>query len=137
MKCRFCSYSCDVERKRDDADKTEAARLIKVLGQYRLSTNEKMLVSWIGGEPFLWKPLFGLTKELNGYGIDVSTTTHGLSLSREDIRQEVVNSFSEIVFSLDGFKGFDDNVRQFDGHFDIATKNIAALNAERKAAAAP
>lgn len=135
MKCLFCSYSIDVKRKRNDADEAEVARVLKVLGQHKRETKEDMLISWIGGEPFLWKPLLPLTKELTEeYGIDASTTTNGLILSQKDIRQEIIKYFSEVVFSLDGFSKCNDRVRQYAGHFRTVTENIAALDYERKAA---
>lgn len=134
MKCLFCSYSNDVKRQRNDADEVEVSRLIKILGEYKKETNDNILVSWIGGEPFLWKPLLVYTKELrNTYEVEVSTTTNGLMLSLENIRQEIIKYFSEIVISLDGFAVCNDRVRQYKGHFHTVTNNIVALNRERKA----
>lgn len=133
MKCLFCSYSSGVKRQRKDADEAEVSRLIKILGEYRKETKENLLISWIGGEPFLWKPMLEFTKELKHYGIEVSTTTNGLLLSLENVRLEVIKYFSEIVISLDGFALCDDRVRQYEGHFKTVTENIAALDRERKA----
>lgn len=127
MKCRFCSYSTQVERLRSDADEAEIERLCNVLGEYRRQTGEDILVSWIGGEPFLWKNIIPFSEKLRGYGIDVSTTTNGLLLNKKELRTGVLDNFSELVFSLDGFDEFDDAVRQHYGHFDAVSKNIKAL----------
>lgn len=127
MKCKFCSYSTEVERVRSDADSAEAERLCTVLGEYRRLTGEEMLVSWIGGEPFLWKDIVPLSEKLHGYGIKVSATTNGLPMNKKELQKVVLENFSELVFSLDGFNECDDAVRQYFGHFDTVSKNIKTL----------
>jgi MoaA/NifB/PqqE/SkfB family radical SAM enzyme len=64
MRCKFCSYSCDVERKRDNADDIEVKRLMTILSEYRKSSSREMLISWIGGEPFLWKNIISFSRIL-------------------------------------------------------------------------
>lgn len=56
MKCKFCSYSIEVIRQRNDADLEEVERLSNILGKYKQNTGEEMLISFIGGEPLLWEP---------------------------------------------------------------------------------
>ncbi|MDE7360847.1 MAG: radical SAM protein [Oscillospiraceae bacterium] len=127
MKCRFCSYSTEVERVRGSADDTEAERLCGVFGDYKRQTGTDMLVSWIGGEPFLWKNIIPFSEMLHGYGINVSTTTNGLLLDRIELQRSVVDCFSEVVFSLDGFEDCNDIVRQQYGHFEEVSRNIRTL----------
>ncbi len=134
MNCLFCSYSNEVKRLRNDADYDEVSSLIDVLGKYKQQTNCEILVSWIGGEPFLFKEILPLSKKLMTLGIDVSTTTNGILLSSEKIRKNVIENFSEIVFSLDGFQKCNDRIRKMSGHFDLVVQNITRLNQERKAA---
>ena len=131
MKCQFCSYSTQVERLRNDADEAEIERLCKVLGEYKSRTGEDILVSWIGGEPFLWRNIIPFSEKLHGYGIGVSTTTNGLLLNKKELQSGVLKSFSELVFSLDGFGECDDAVRQYFGHFDTVSKNIKTLVEKR------
>ncbi len=127
MKCRFCSYSTQAERTRGDADEAEIERLCTVLGEYRRQTGGKILVSWIGGEPFLWKNIIPFSEKLRGFGIDVSATTNGLLFNKKELQKGVLDNFSELVFSLDGFDECDDAVRQYYGHFDTVSKNIKVL----------
>ena len=131
MKCQFCSYSTQVERLRNDADEAEIERLCAVLGEYKRMTGEDMLVSWIGGEPFLWKDIITFSEKLHGHGIGVSTTTNGLLLNKKELQSGVLKYFSELVFSLDGFSECDDAVRQYFGHFDAVSKNIKTLADKR------
>lgn len=131
MKCQFCSYSTEVDRVRGNADETEIERLCAVLGEYRKQTGEDMLVSWIGGEPFLWTNIIPFSEKLHGYGIDVSATTNGLLMNKKELQSGVLKCFSELVFSLDGFADCDDAVRQYFGHFDAVSKNIKTLADKR------
>lgn len=62
-------------------------------------------ISFIGGEPFLWKPISKLSKIMaTEYGVEISTTTNGILLSKEEVRKNVIDYFSEIVISVDGFE---------------------------------
>jgi MoaA/NifB/PqqE/SkfB family radical SAM enzyme len=132
MKCKFCSYSCDVERKRDSADDIEVNRLMSVISEYRKSSDKEILISWIGGEPFLWKNIISFSKVLFENGIEVSTTTNGLLLNDSDTITNISKYFSEIVFSIDSFKECDDDVRSCKGHFETVTRNIRMLDSVRK-----
>lgn len=127
MKCGFCSYSAEVDRERFAADCAKAAGLCDILGEYRRMTGEKMLVNWIGGEPFLWEGIIPLSEKLHSYGIGVGAETNGLPLGKKDLRKAVIKSFSEINFGLDGFDDCNDAVRRHFGHFDSVSKNIKAL----------
>jgi MoaA/NifB/PqqE/SkfB family radical SAM enzyme len=133
MSCGFCSYSKDVQRKRDTAIVGEVEKFIAVLGKYKDETAREVLVSWIGGEPFLWKHLIPFSKMLHEeFNIKVSATTNGLPLSDPKIRASVIEYFSEIVFSLDGLPEFNDRVRDYKWHFDSVAENICRLKQEMK-----
>lgn len=130
--CRFCSYSREVERRRDEADGQEIERVSEVLGDYKQLTGDHILVSWIGGEPFLRKDIFELSKNLNSRGIEISATTNGIPLDK-NMLSDIDQYFSEIVFSLDGFEEHSDTVRQFDGYFQTVTQKIRLLDQMRNA----
>jgi len=53
MNCLFCSYSNEIQRQRDVANNSDISRFLKVLGTYKNESDQEILVSWIGGEPFL------------------------------------------------------------------------------------
>lgn len=132
MSCLFCSYSNDVHRKRDTANEDDVSRLLNILGDYKRERKQDILISWIGGEPFLWKPIMAYSKAMKeDYGIDISTTTNGLLLASKQLRSDVLDCFSEIVFSLDGFRESNDRIRKLDGHFDIVRNAINCLSNEK------
>lgn len=130
LSCLFCSYSREVERRRDEADTREIERVSEVLGDYRRLTGDNILVSWMGGEPFLRKDIFELSKKLHSYGIEISATTNGIALDKKKL-SDINSYFSEIVFSLDGFEMHSDAVRQFDGYFRTVTEKIRLLDQMR------
>lgn len=132
MQCKFCSYSTHVQRQRDHADEEEVLRLCGVLADYKAATGEDMLVSWIGGEPFLWKNIIPRSKLLHEHGISVSTTTNGQLLSDPSLLADVATYFSEVVFSVDSFEDCHDDVRGCKGSFRRVTESIQALDKIRE-----
>ena len=64
MNCLFCSYSNELERKRDVADNADILRFLKILGEYENINNQEILISWIGGEPFLWEQIIPFSREI-------------------------------------------------------------------------
>jgi MoaA/NifB/PqqE/SkfB family radical SAM enzyme len=73
LSCPFCAYDRSSSWPRRDADAAVVRRFGGVLAEYQRSTGDRVLVSWMGGEPFLFPPLSELsvwfTKEL---GLSVS-----------------------------------------------------------------
>lgn len=133
MNCLFCSCSNDVERKRDIADKANIIRMLRLLGQYSAQTGKKILIDWIGGEPFLYDGIFPISEEARKTGLFVSTTTNGLLLNTKERRDGVIKNFSEIVFSMDGFAFCSDRIRKYDGYFEAVNKAIADIVREKNA----
>jgi len=131
MNCLFCAYAQEVARLRDKADTVEIIRVLGVLREYKAQSQQKILMSWIGGEPFLCRDIFRLSALCKSYGIDVSATTNGLLLDTEEARSNVLQNFSEIVFSLDGFAACHDRIRQSQGAFATTSRAIARLCAQK------
>ena len=91
LSCPFCTYDRRAPGPRREADVLAIRRFGAVLAEYQRTTGEQVLVSWIGGEPFLFRPLAELTilftKEL---GLRVSATTNGTALSSATVREHIV-----------------------------------------------
>ncbi len=133
MNCQFCSYSNEIQRKRDVANNADILRFSEILGKYKSFNKQEILISWIGGEPFLWEHIIPFSKEINeSHGINISTTTNGLLLSSKEVRTGIVKYFSEIVISLDGFSKCNDRIRRLNGHYEKVTKNVLELSKEKK-----
>lgn len=107
-----------------------------VPGAYRRATGERVLLSWIGGEPLLWQPVFGLSAWMvDCHGIGVSATTNGTTLHLPGVRRQVLATFSELMVSVDGFADLHDRLRGWRRGWDRLKAAVGALAVERRLAA--
>jgi len=132
--CRFCRYSRerDLGRPRRAASAGEIRRVARLLGELRRATGERVLLSWLGGEPFLRRDLAALT----GFaalecGLAVSATTNGTALGSPAIRRHILSCYAELTVSVDGQGGFHDRIRRWPGGFARLERSVRALAAER------
>ena len=128
LRCRFCSYSRDVDRLRGTADSARVKRFGEILGNYTRLANQKALISWIGGEPLLWPALPDMSRSfVRDFGLEISATTNGTPLSSASLRERIVEDFSELVVSVDGIGDATDGPRQKPGLFKKLKQNVAEL----------
>jgi MoaA/NifB/PqqE/SkfB family radical SAM enzyme len=102
-------------------------RFIPVLAEYRALTGEPVLISWLGGEPFLWQPLGELSDLALAHGIRLSTTTNGTTLGSAAVRERILRQLSELTISIDAPGEAHDRMRQFSGGFARLRRNVALL----------
>src|SRR5690606_19877630 len=89
---------------RREADEKTVLRFARLLGEFQHSRNERVLISWLGGEPLLWSPLFPLSRSLREeYGVEFSVTTNGTLLHRAVIQEQVLACLTELTISVDAF----------------------------------
>lgn len=82
LSCRFCAYAADMHRLRGSADPLLVSRIGGLLAEESEATGRGLLLSWIGGEPFLWAPLLPVSTALRDRpGVGLRLTTNGLALS--------------------------------------------------------
>ena len=134
LSCPFCAYDRRVTRPRREADVDVIRRFGAVLAEYLRETGESGLVSWIGGEPFLFPQLSELTayftKEL---GLRVSTTTNGTSLSSAcGARKHVLDHYTELTISVDGIGSVHDELRGWPGGYAALRKAIIKLSEAKR-----
>lgn len=135
LACSFCAYDRRLPFARSEADEETVRSFAAVLGAYREQTSEPVLVSWIGGEPLLWRPVFALSAWLRErHGIRVSATTNGTTLHRPEVRRQVLETFSELTVSVDGFAQMHDTLRGWRGGWWRLKEAVSTLAAERHAA---
>lgn len=133
LACGFCAYDRHLAGTRIDAAEGAVMHLGRVLGSYQRQTGKTVLMSWLGGEPFLWAPLLELSASLHrDEGIGISATTNGTFLHRTDVREAILQTFSELTISVDGFAEFHDKLRGWPGGWQRLRSSIMQL-AEEKA----
>ena len=134
LACPFCAYDKRLRVAREEADPAQVARFIDLVGAWRRQSGRPVLLSWLGGEPLLWRPLAELSRRAVGQGIDLSLTTNGTRLGSPAVREELVRRYREVTVSVDGPAAFHDAMRGWPGAFDKLGHFVPALVAERDAA---
>ena len=135
LACSFCAYDRRLSGTRLEADAATVKRFAKLLGTYRRATGARVLLSWLGGEPLLWPPLFTLSQQLRDtYDLTLSATTNGTTLHRPEARAGILASFSELTVSVDGLSDFHDSVRGWPGGWDRLRSSVRLLVEERERA---
>lgn len=133
LACPFCAYDRSLLGKRSSAEQQDIMRFAKILGEYRKQNSERVLLSWMGGEPLLWRPIFEISSQLHQqFGIEFSTTTNGTRLHLPDIQQKIMDSFSELTVSVDGPAEFHDKLRGEKGNWQRLQEGVRSINALRK-----
>jgi len=132
--CGFCAYDRRLSGARREVNPSVVERFGEVLGDYRRQTGDRVLLSWLGGEPLLWRPIFEISQRLRDrHGIELSATTNGSRLHLAETRLGILETFSELTISVDGLMEFHDRVRGCPGGWQQMREGISMLIRERNA----
>ena len=93
LSCPFCAFDKRLGFARREADPTAVLRVATALADYQNLTGDAVLLSWLGGEPLLWKPLAGLTTAVRALGLEVSATTNGTMLGSPALRRHLCDTY--------------------------------------------
>jgi len=123
LSCPFCAYDQRVTRPRREADAEIIQRFGAVLSKYQQESGDMVLVSWIGGEPFLFPDLDRLTRHFaTELGLRVSATTNGTALRNAALREHLLEDYAELTISVDGVGSVHDELRGWpDGYAALRT----------------
>lgn len=128
LSCPFCSYDRTLRTPRHDVELATVLAFGAVLSAYQKSAHDDVLVSWIGGEPFLWRHLPEASVRLReDYGLRLSSTTNGTTLASEATKQLIIDHFAELTVSLDAPGVAHDALRGWSGGFAALARTIPEL----------
>lgn len=131
--CGFCAYDRRLSGPRREVEAEEALRFGRLLGGFGRERGEPVLLSWLGGEPLLWRPILPVSRLLASEGgIAISATTNGSTLHRAAVRDAILAGFAELTVSVDGFAPLHDRLRGAPGAWDRVREGVIRLAAERK-----
>lgn len=131
LSCPFCAHDSSRRVKRHTIEHEQLEAFTTIIGEFSIANEESVLVSWLGGEPFLNKSVLPLTEQLiEKYPLLFSATTNGTKLSDSIIRDHIKRCYSELTISIDGFASFHDKMRGRDGLFEEVNNNIKLLTQE-------
>jgi len=133
LRCPFCAYDRRIARARAEANAAAIHRFGEVLSEYQRGTGDAVLVSWMGGEPLLWRPLRSLSEQFHRtLGLRISSTTNGTSLRSPVMRDHILECYAELTVSVDRLGSAHDALRGWPGGFAALRTGVSAL-AEAKA----
>ncbi|MDO8330586.1 MAG: radical SAM protein [Fluviicoccus sp.] len=131
LSCGFCAHDNRLALARRTHSADSLRQLVQVIGEHALNSGERILLSWLGGEPFLLKFLFGITEHARRkYPLSFSATTNGTRLHEAAIRRHIVEHYAEITVSVDGQADFHDRMRGRIGLFDSLRRGVQQLAQE-------
>jgi MoaA/NifB/PqqE/SkfB family radical SAM enzyme len=69
LSCPFCAFDRRLAFPRSAADPADILRVAGALAAYQARSGDRVLLSWLGGEPLLWRPLEELARAVRGSGL--------------------------------------------------------------------
>jgi MoaA/NifB/PqqE/SkfB family radical SAM enzyme len=133
LACGFCAYDRRLPGGRQQTTASQIEHVTALLAEHRRSSGERLLLSWLGGEPLLWRPVFDVSRRLHReHGFDISATTNGTTLHRPSVVQAILETFCELTVSVDGLAGFHDSVRGSAGAWLRLRRAVSELAHARK-----
>ena len=132
--CGFCAYDRRLGGERLEVKAEEALRFGRLLAARGRQQGKPVLLSWLGGEPLLWRPILAVSRLLAAEGgIAISATTNGSSLHRPAVRDAILAGFAELTVSVDGFAPLHDRLRGAAGAWERVREGVVRLAEERLA----
>jgi MoaA/NifB/PqqE/SkfB family radical SAM enzyme len=126
--CGFCAYSRRLRRPRATADPKQVLAFGGLLSEYARVDSREVLVSWLGGEPLRWPPVWELSRTFaQELGLRISATTNGTALKSAEARQRLIDDFAEITISVDGLGPIHDELRGAPGLFEQLRASLKSL----------
>ncbi|WP_420140071.1 radical SAM protein [Sphingomonas sp.] len=129
--CGFCAYDRRLGGARRAVPAAEAMRFGTLLAEWARASGETVLLSWLGGEPLSWRPIWPVSARLAQAGLAISATTNGSSLDRAAVRAALIADFREVTVSIDGPASIHDALRGRAGAWDRVRSGLRALAQER------
>ncbi len=112
LACGFCAHDRRLPTERRVLGEDVLRRLLALLGEHARLSGERVLVSWLGGEPLLYRALRLLTVEARRRtGLHFSATTNGTALPQARVLDHIATHYAELTVSIDGAAARHDALR--------------------------
>lgn len=134
LSCAFCAHDRRLPHPRAVLTIEPLRHFLQLLGAHVSQSSERVLVSWLGGEPLLSKAVLVLTEDAKStLPLRFSATTNGTRLGEAAVRNHIRRCYDELTVSLDGPADFHDAMRGRAGVFEAAKRGVQRLAAEAPA----
>lgn len=126
--CPFCAYDRNLTFQRAESEPDAVLRFAEILAEFQANSGQLVMVSWLGGEPLLWKPITRLSAVMSrDLRLRISATTNGTTLQSAATLRLIADHFDELTVSVDGPQAFHDRIRGWPGGFERLRAGIARL----------
>jgi MoaA/NifB/PqqE/SkfB family radical SAM enzyme len=130
--CRFCEYSRHRSRSRRSTDPAAVLNFGAVLRDHAAATGRPVHVSFLGGEPLLWRPLMGVARALkHDLGLQTGLTTNGTRLMAPGVLDHLLSDYDQVTVSVDGLAGWHDACRDAPGLWQKLRDGLTTLAARK------
>jgi MoaA/NifB/PqqE/SkfB family radical SAM enzyme len=133
LDCAYCEFARGHGGPRRSARAADVVGFGRVLAEAQARTGRRVLLSFLGGEPLLWPPLWRVSAALRTAGLGLSVTTNGTRLGAPGVVQALCAHFSEVTVSVDGGAEQHDTLRRAPGLHARLRAGVKALHAARAA----
>lgn len=133
LACGFCAYDRRLPFARPTLD---AVRLQKLVDLLAAQSRRSPLLSWLGGEPLLWRDWERWSAHARAAGVRVSATSNGSTLRSAAARAAVLEHLCELTLSLDAADARHDALRGWPGGAARVLAALRLLSHERDRAGA-
>lgn len=136
--CAFCAFDRRLKFSRLQAQFAQVERMAPLLMHWCQLRDERLLLSWLGGEPLLVPWLLPLSEKLRAFAhssaldFALSLTTNGTRLSDARVRQLLLANFTEITVSIDAWGRAHEQLRGWAGGFLALSDSMHRLFKERE-----
>lgn len=146
LACGFCAYDRRLPFVRATLADAQIERLIELMANWIAPPSSPLgagtrapytlprapLLSWLGGEPLLWREWVRYSALARSRGLALSATTNGSTLTSDLVRGQVLQHLDELTVSLDAIGTRHDTLR---GCIGLYARTLAAVDALAEARA--
>ncbi len=130
--CRFCEYGRHQQRPRRSASPETVLAFGAVLRDYATATGRPVHVSFLGGEPLLWRPLREVARTLkHTLGLQTGVTTNGTRLTVPGMLEHLLHDYDQVTVSVDGLHEWHGACREAPGLWPKLRASLTELAARK------
>lgn len=130
LSCGFCAYDRRLPFLRSTLAGGQIEQLIELMADWhaRHTANTRApLLSWLGGEPLLWRDWVRYSALARARGLAVSATTNATTLVQAQTREQALQHLDELTVSVDAVGARHDQLRGWPGGYARTLAAISAL----------
>ena len=135
LACRYCEFNRHQVRSRRSAQAAAVLAFGAILRDYAVTTGRTVHLSFLGGEPLLWRPLRAVAAALkHDLGLSTGLTTNGTRLHLPGLHEHLVRDYDQLTISVDGPEAWHTTCREAPGlwaRLRAGVTALAALKAQR------